>query len=169
VTGLPADVVRTLADKEAVREVILRWVRGTDRRDFPLLRSCYHDDAYDDRGPDQGGPDAYVERVSEGLPQWERTMHFIGNQLIEVEGHVAHAESYCVAYHRRAASDGEQAYDMVVGLRYVDRLERRNGEWRIACRVRAWEWSRVDPVGSTWEFGPEATRGRPFPDDAVYR
>jgi hypothetical protein len=37
--------------------------------------------------------------------------------------------------------------DLVAGLRYVDRFEHRNGEWRIAKRVCVFEWRRTDPVG----------------------
>ena len=36
--------------------------------------------------------------------------------------------------------------DDVFGIRYVDRFERRAGEWKIAHRVVASEWRRVDPV-----------------------
>jgi hypothetical protein len=30
-----------------VQDVLLRYCRGPDRRDYALLRSCSHDDAYD--------------------------------------------------------------------------------------------------------------------------
>jgi hypothetical protein len=151
-----------------VRDVLLRYCRGIDRRDFALVRSCYHDDAYDMHGSYEGAVDGFIEHVSTNLPQWERTMHFIGNQLIELDGDVARCESYCVSYHRDAGTATEPAHDMVIGLRYVDRVERRDGEWRIAHRVCAMEWSRVDPVTSKWEFAPGTIRGRHFPDDVVY-
>ena len=96
-------------------------------------------------------------------------MHFVGNQLVEVDGDVAHAESYCVAYHRRAATGSTRpAYDLIIGLRYGDRLERRDGEWRIADRVCAFDWSRTDDVTAAWEFGPAVVRGRRGHDDPVF-
>jgi SnoaL-like protein len=95
-------------------------------------------------------------------------MHFVGNQLVEVDGDVARAESYCVAYHRRAASADEPASDLIIGLRYCDRLERRDGEWRIADRVCAMDWSRIDPVTAEWVFPPEAVRGRRDHQDPAY-
>jgi hypothetical protein len=58
---------------------------------------------------------------------------------------------------------------MVIGLRYVDRVERREGEWRIAHWVWAREWSRVDAVTDIWEFAPGTMRGRPYPEDIAYR
>lgn len=163
-------VLRSLADKQAVHDVLMRYTRGIDRRDWALVRSCYHDDAYDDHGSYRGGPDGLVEHVSRNVPGFESTMHFIGNQLIDVAGDLAHAESYCIAFHRRPPSGDDPGHDMVIGLRYVDRLERRNGEWRIAHRVCAMDWSRVDPlVGSASSVPHPMTPGRHFPDDVVYR
>jgi hypothetical protein len=161
--------VQVLADQQAVHDVIMRYTRGIDRRDFQLVRSCYHNGAIDDHGSYRGGVDGFIEHISRSLPRFQSTNHFIGNQLIDIDGDVAHSESYCVAYHREPPSDDAPARDMVIGLRYVDRLERRSGEWRIAHRVCAMDWSRVDPVTSEWPFGPGTTRGRPYPDDVVYR
>ncbi len=50
---------------------------------------------------------------------------------------------------------------MVLGLRYVDRFERRDGRWLIAARVCAFDWSSTvefDPARgfqfeSTWTLG----------------
>jgi hypothetical protein len=161
--------LRGLIDRQAIQDVLLRYCRGIDRRDFDLVRSCYHDDAYDLHGSYEGGPDGFIEHVSRNLPEWDATMHFIGNQLIELDGDIARCESYCVSHHRKEATGTEPALDMVIGLRYVDRMERRAGAWRIAHHVCAMEWSRVDPVTGIWEFAPGTVRGRPFPDDIIYR
>ena len=160
--------VEELLEQQAVRDVLIRYTRGIDRMDPDLVRSCYHPDAHDDHGAFQGGTDDFVAWFQQALGFFERTMHFVGNQLVEVDGDVAHAESYCVAYHRRAADGAGAASDLVIGLRYCDRLERRDGEWRIADRVCAMDWSRVDPVVAEWEFPPEAVRGRRDRDDPAY-
>jgi hypothetical protein len=160
-----AAVLRALVDRQAVQDVLLRYCRGVDRRDYALVRSCYHDDAYDFHGSYEGGPDGFIEHLKRNA-RWETTMHVIANQLIEIVGDVARCESYCISFHRHGAQEPE---DMVIGLRYVDRIERRQGEWRIAHRVCAMEWSRVDAVTSRWEFAPGTVRGRPYPEDIVYQ
>jgi hypothetical protein len=66
-----------------------------------LIRSCYHADAHDDHGAFRGDVGGFLDWVRDALSYFDSTMHFIGNQLIDVEGDVAHTESYCVAYHRR--------------------------------------------------------------------
>ena len=55
-----------------------------------------------------------------------------------------------------------------------DRLERRDGVWRIAARRLAWEWNHEMPMAETWGRGllaPDPTvlvRGAKAPNDIVY-
>lgn len=146
--------VQALIDKDEIRDCIYRFARAVDRHDWELARTCYHEAAIDDHGVFTGDKDEYVDWVSENLPKLaEMTMHFVGNVIIELDGDVAHSESYLVGYHRYSRQDGTPA-DFVGGARYVDRFERRGGAWKIAHRVLVWEWVRDEPVGWEWEgFG----------------
>ncbi|MEM7255366.1 MAG: nuclear transport factor 2 family protein [Pseudomonadota bacterium] len=137
--------VETLLAKQEIADVIYQYARGIDRLDFDLVRACYHPDAYDDHGMLKGNVDEFIEGVKAFLPKYAVTQHFMGNMLIEVDGNKARAETYAVAYHRKELSDGS-GKDDVFGIRYVDRFEKRDDEWRIAYRVVATEWRRVDPV-----------------------
>ena len=157
-----------LVAQQEIRDVLIRYTRGIDRADDDLVRSCYWPDAHDDHGEYQGGLDGFIEFLATMRAYFARTMHFVGNQLVEVDGDTAHAESYCVAYHRREAHDGKPAHDLVMGLRYVDRMERRDGEWRIADRVCAFDWNRRDEVTGEWAFGPNVVHGTRGPDDPVF-
>ena len=40
--------LQRLLDEDAIKKVHLRYCRAIDRRDFDLLRTCYHPDAEDD-------------------------------------------------------------------------------------------------------------------------
>jgi len=140
-----AHTIETLLARQDIEDVIYRYARGIDRLDFELVRSCYHSDALDDHGLFRGNIDEFIEYVKDFLPRYAVTQHFMGNMLIEVEGEQARAETYAVAYHRKELTDGT-GKDDVFGIRYVDRFENRNGEWKIAHRVVASEWRRVDPV-----------------------
>ena len=42
--------------------------------------------------------------------------------------------------------DREKIRDCVAGGRYIDRLERRSGAWRIAVRTNTVEWSGLIPT-----------------------
>jgi ketosteroid isomerase-like protein len=161
--------LRRVVDQLAIRDLLLRYARGIDRRDLDLVRSCYHDDAIDDHGSYHGDVDGFIAYLDRNPGNSERSMHFLGNQLIEVEGDMAHAESYCVAFFRQGATEDRRATDVYIWLRYIDRIDRRDGAWKIAHRVCAFEWSREDPVSGMWEFAPETTRGERSRGDVLYR
>ena len=158
-----------LVAQQEIRDVLARYTRGIDRRDVELVRGAYHPDAHDDHGAYHGDLDGFVEWLGTGVwSYFDATRHFLGNPLVEVDGDAAHAETYCVAYHRRSTRDGEQGHDLVTALRYVDRLERRGNEWRIADRRCVFDWTRRDPIAGEWELPPDALRGRRDRDDPVY-
>jgi hypothetical protein len=159
--------LQRLIDEAAIKKVHIRYCRGVDRMDWDLIRSCYHPDAIDDHGEYVGGIDGFIEYCKKGTPNFEGTFHFTGNQLVEVDGDSAWAEHYARAYHRVAAEPGGSPKDLVTNVRYVDRFERRNGEWRILKRVVVVDTDRVDPVNERWV--PEVQlRGRRDKSDPSY-
>lgn len=155
-----------LLARHEIADVILRYARGIDRLDFDLVRSCYHPDAYDDHGSFRGNVDEFISMCEKFLPRWTATQHFMGNMLIEVDGDVARAETYAVAYHRRENEDGT-GKDDVFGIRYVDRFEQRDDAWKIAHRVVATEWRRVDPVKGAKGRGEVGVWGRRDGNDVI--
>lgn len=158
------DSLQQLLDRQAIHDVLMRYARGIDRLDMALVRSCYHPEARDDHGSFKGPVEEFIPWVQEALARFESTMHFLGNELIDVDGDRARAETYCIATHRRRGED----VDWVVGVRYVDLFERRDGEWRIADRAVVFEWSRVDEVHAP-SFPPEFLGARRDRSDPVYR
>lgn len=165
----PDERMQALLDQQEIRDVIHRYCRGIDRCDYELVRRCYHPDATDDHGGFVGGIDDFIAHIVESLPRYERTMHFIGNILVEVDGNRARCESYIIAHHRVPLRGTKPERDYNVGLRYVDDFERRDGEWRIADRVCVFEWSRIDmvPPGG-WQPEDRAATGARDRTDIVY-
>lgn len=157
--------LQTLIDEAAIRKLHLRYCRGVDRMDWDLVRDCYHPDATDEHGAFSGGVEDFIGWLRAGLPRFERTMHFTGNQFVEVNGDSAWAEHYAQAFHRLPNADGQPARDLVINVRYVDRLERRAGEWRILRRTVIDEGQRAHPVGDPWMTArtAAATRDRGDP------
>jgi hypothetical protein len=159
--------IATLLARQEIADVIYRYARGIDRMDFDLVRSCYHADAYDDHGSMKGTVEEFIAAAASFLARWTVTQHFMGNMLIEVVGDHARAETYAVAYHRREDADGN-GKDDVMGIRYVDRFERRGGEWKIAHRVVASEWRRVDAVQGARGRGQLGVWGRRDGEDVIH-
>jgi len=158
--------LQMLLDERAIRNVVLRYCRGVDRLDEALVRSCYHPGATDEHGSFSGDVEAYVEWSFRLLRAYDATMHFIGNQLVEVQGDVARAESYGVAYHRKEGGKARQ--NLTTGFRFIDRFERRDGEWRIARRVATTEWSRAESPEDRWPIPDHLRTGKRDPSDPVY-
>jgi SnoaL-like domain len=144
--------LQRLLDEAEIRQVHLRYCRGIDRVDFDLVRSCYHPDAIDRHGAYEGNVEGFIKWAAELLPMFESTMHFTGNQYVQVNGDVGCAEHYARAFHRTRPDGDQPAADYVVNVRYIDRMERRNGEWRIADRMIAFETERTDPT--EWSDAP---------------
>ena len=70
--------------------------------------------------------------------QVEATHHQLGPVSIELAGDTAFTETYFTSHHRFGAVPpaGRTPHeDRFMGGRYVDRFEKRQGEWRIAHRV----------------------------------
>lgn len=123
--------LQELIDRHEIWQVMLRYSRGIDRMDLEMLRSCYHDDAIDDHGAFVGNADAFIAWAS-GYHMTYNTIHHHGlsNHYCEIDGDTAHSETY---YHFVAANK-EAPHTLAMG-RYVDRVEKREGIWRIAGRV----------------------------------
>jgi hypothetical protein len=133
-----------VTDEQAVSRVISTVARAIDRLDFELLESCYHPDAADERHGRVRPIAEFLEWVRPILRGMQSTMHALSTQLIDVDGDVAHAETYCTARHVAAAEDGSTRVWFAY-VRYVDRLERRDGVWRIQRRVCAYEPGTLNP------------------------
>lgn len=158
-----------LGDRQAIRDVLARYWRGIDRADPNLVLGTYHPGAYDDHGYFKGPVEGFVETLGPGVwSYFPTTQHFAGNLQIDFRSEDrARAESYALAHHVRPGESGQGDRDLVYGLRYVDDFERRDGEWRIARRVCAWDWHRIDPVGGI-ALPASYFRGHRSPRDPVY-
>lgn len=150
----------------AIRDIQMRYCRACDRMDFELLRSCFHPDATTEYFG-TADVDGFIEMGRQALPSFVKTTHNTGNQNVEVNGDTAWAEHYTVATHRLAADDNGPERDFITSVRYVDRLECRDGDWLISKRVLILDWTRVDPVGDIGEEPPVQT-GLRDRNDASY-
>lgn len=142
-----------------IYDALMRYSKGIDRRDAELLESAYFPDAVDIRsyGPPDASPAGFAQRALEGFGELESfSQHHHTNIMmkVDVEAGVAEVESYNIAVHpigplsgaSQRPEDGKEHLRMIGG-RYLDRFERRDGEWRIAKRVCVIDWSRSDVPG----------------------
>jgi hypothetical protein len=122
--------VRQLRDRQDILDCLQRYCRGLDRLDPELIASAYHPDAVDNHYLFVGGVEAFVQHAIEVESRFLATHHAITNHTCEIDGDTAHAESYVHWFLRRR----DEKTISCGGGRYLDRLERRQGQWRIAVR-----------------------------------
>jgi hypothetical protein len=136
-------MTESLAAKQEIHELVLRYCRGVDRLDLDLVRSTYHPDGVDHHTGFDGPIDDYLVWVAGALSRFRGTMHLVGNHLVELDGDLAVAETYGTAVHWGDPPDDPRR-NFTSGFRYVDRVERRAGRWAVAERWAVREWTRSD-------------------------
>lgn len=156
---------------EEIRQKLHLYCRGIDRRDPDLLRTVFWPGSRAEYGMFSGDGYEFAGEIAGWMDAggFVRTQHMLGNVTIVVEGDAAHSEAYLQAFHHLRREDGT-IFDWLVGGRYQDRFERRDGEWRIGYRRLIFEWYREWDDTRDWANGlmgitPEtATIGERAPD-----
>ena len=160
--------LREAVAKQKIADILTRYSRGIDRCDIDTLSAVFWPDATTDYGSGRQNAQDWARATVAALKGMHRTQHAISNILIDIDGDTAQAETYCQAYHEIDGLSGR--VEMVVGGRYLDRLERRNGAWRIADRTYVMDWNRNIPSTAQWDEGIYAglkRRGGRLPDDPL--
>lgn len=128
--------VRQLLDREEIRAVLVGHARALDRHDRDGLAEAYHQGARENHGVFQGDAHIFASgSADEHAAFCGSHLHHLSNHTIDIEGDLAHTETYFLAGLFR--KDG---LTEMVGGRYIDRLERREGRWAIAERACIVEW-----------------------------
>lgn len=154
--------VRHLLDRQAVVDCVHRYARGLDRADDELLASAYHPDAVEDHGAYVGGVDGLLPFLAMAHRSFDGYQRYVTNTTVDLDGDAAHAESYYLCVLRR----DEKGSMLANGGRYVDRLERRDGEWRILRRVVVVDWEgTIDGGPPLYDVNVPSRRDR---DDVSY-
>jgi hypothetical protein len=142
--------VQELMDRQAILECIKRNSRGNDRFDAELVSSSYHADGLHEVGQNRVPGPGYGEHANQAHAKlFDANLHNVTMHMCEIDGDVAHAESYSLGLF---LDKGGETGRVLAG-RYVDRLERRDGEWRIVLRRStveiALEGKATLPTGAT--------------------
>ena len=166
------DRLQEIFDRQDIHDVGMRYCRGADRVDEELLRSVFHDDAYIEYGNFNGLAQDFVPWVIDNIrTNYTNGYHSIANEYVVVNGDDAQAELYAII-HNTAVNEEGQSIDSTLGGRYLDRYERRQGEWRIARRQLAVEWIETAAPRDTPDEGVNdedlLSRGKMSREDISY-
>ncbi|HSW11865.1 MAG TPA: nuclear transport factor 2 family protein [Solimonas sp.] len=163
-----SDILRAVADRQAITDLIYRYCRAVDRLDIPLGHSVWHEDGHADYGETvyRGNGRGVIDHI---CAQHRHTLHHshqVSNILIELDGDRAGSESYVTATLRMGR--GDEIRQMTIWGRYVDQWSRRNGRWGLDRRVSIRDFDELREVTTVYE-DDTGRRGRTDPSYAVLR
>lgn len=131
-----------LVDRQDILDCLTRFSRGMDRFDRELFLSAFHADAIISAGPFVGDAAALYDWAKALHEQGQTgTHHNLLNHSCAFDGDSAHGETYYLFVGRN-----RDETNWIAGGRYLDRFEKRDGQWRIAFRSNAVEWSGMVPT-----------------------
>lgn len=165
-----------LIARRDIYAVLTTYSRALDRCDVGLMKSVYWPDGTDHHGVFDGNAAEFAEFIVREIQNWfEVTMHALMNVNMEIDGDTACTETYLFAYHKVRAEKAPEIFGarymtmfeghgldadhhhFYFGGRYLDRLERRQGEWRISKRQVVMDWNDNHPSGEILAQGMFAT------------
>ena len=156
--------LQRLEDKQAILDCVYRYCRGIDRHDDDIIASVFHPDAVDNHGSFLGGIPEFIRFANDGHAKTTLShTHNITCHNVEIDGDVAHGESYVIFALR--LPDEKTVH--VGGGRYIDRFEKRNGEWKIALRRLVMDW-RIEADATVWAKRSTQTVGTWDKSDLSY-
>jgi hypothetical protein len=180
--------IERFVEEEAVKRVRLAWGFARDGGEWEAMRTCFHPDATVCVSWYSGPASKFFERTigmsADRRPE-ERSKHWFGNQRVWLTRDRAILESDTMVQGRNWFEG--HLFDFTWFMRMYDRVERRQGTWRILRMTAIYDKDRLEPVvpGSVPASffdgakitGPESgiammrfmneKRGRPVPPDII--
>jgi 3-phenylpropionate/cinnamic acid dioxygenase small subunit len=170
--GPPAEGMAQRLDRleshQQIEDVLYRYARGWDRYDEAALRSCFWPDSDHEHGTFKGKSQDFITRAWPGIGAISLTTHSISNVQIQVNGNRAMSECYFAAHHQRPNPAKTADEDYFLWGRYIDRFERRGGEWKIAYRRGLTETEQTFPRSPRLATLPSEQLSRRKPLDPLY-
>src|SRR5262245_56268862 len=131
-------------DKYACAELIQAWGFYRDQGKWPELLATFAPEGQIAISWFSGSFREFVELSRKAFDAGRYSKHHLFPSLVRVNGDRALAETNVVIFVRQKI-DGVLV-DMTSHARFLDRLERAGGRWRILERNAIYESDRLDPV-----------------------
>jgi 3-phenylpropionate/cinnamic acid dioxygenase small subunit len=124
-------------DQVEIEQLLYRYARAIDRRDWKALEQVFTPDARIHYAVERGAELSFAELgpwLARAMTIFKATQHVITNPLVELAGDSARCTSYLTGTHVQVlrASGAERV--VTEGSAYSDELVRTRAGWRIAAR-----------------------------------
>ncbi len=137
--------LQAISDRIEIEELLVRYSRALDHRDFDALQGLFTADAEFDAGSlgHPTGPEAIRAMIEGTLTGLDATQHLVGKSLVELDGDEARVHTYLISQHIREATPGPVSH-YFLGGEYADRVVRTPEGWRFASRRLDRMWKQGD-------------------------
>lgn len=132
--------LQRLTEESAIRQVLVVSLWGADHCDVDMIKSAYWPDAtYWHIFSSGNAWECQENNVAMLRERTEATAHTLAQTSMTISGDVATCESFVGNFLRIRSADGDPV-PVIITAQLNDRVERRDGEWRIADRKIIPEW-----------------------------
>ena len=139
--------LQQISDRIEIEELLARYSRALDFRQFDQLQAIFTEDGQFDAGGlgHPQGPAAIREMIEGTIGGLDATQHLVGKSLIEFsdDGDSAEVRTYLISQHVRESAPGPIKH-YFLGGEYFDRVVRTPRGWRIAFRRLDRMWKQGD-------------------------
>jgi len=149
-------------DQLAIAALAQNWALARDTGDWEKLRATAHPGATMTATWFDGSFDGFIEACQASWRKGSRSQHFLGGTSADVNGERALAQTR-MSILVRSTLDGVEVDAACYG-RFFDRVEKREGAWRIARRSVIYEKDRLDPVDPSATIALDPALLKRFPD-----
>ena len=160
--------LQEMLDHYEITKTLKEYCFACDRCDEVRMADVYLEDSWDDHGDFAGpGRDFAKLMTEEILGTTDSLSHMLGQSQIKVDGDQAGAETYFLAVFRNVNADGTPTCHQLGG-RFVDKLRREDGRWRIWHRTAVRDWSVSLPVEADYVAARGLKEGHRSMDDPAF-
>jgi hypothetical protein len=149
-------------EKLAIHDVVQSWALYRDTGDWDGLKSTVHPDAHMTATWFDGSFTDFILAVQDSWRKGSSSQHFLGGTISSIQGHKAIAQTR-MSIMVRGQLQGLDV-DITCTGRFYDRVEKRDGHWRILKRNVIYEKDRMDLVDPSATLKLDTLRLNQFPE-----
>ena len=149
-------------EKLAIHDVVQSWALYRDTGDWEGLKSTVHPDAHMTATWFDGSFTDFILAVQDSWRKGSSSQHFLGGTVSSIRGHKAIAQTR-MSIMVRGQLQGLDV-DITCTGRFYDRVEKRDGNWRILKRNVIYEKDRMDLVDPSASLKLDTLRLNQFPE-----
>ena len=135
---------QALSERLEITELVQSWALYRDSGDWDKLRQTVHADGTMTATWFHGTFEAFISAIQDAWRKGSSSQHFQGGTVVEVLGTKAIAQTRMAILVRGKL--GDVSVDVNCLGVFYDRVEKRNGQWRIAKRNVIYDKDTLTPV-----------------------